>query len=154
MIEQKIEKLVMDHYAAALSAAELSGVQIIGAWQPGDGVKAAEDPRVPGVVTVKVYPRNYETPTVPDAQFQVDSSVLFRTDVDGDGRLFLSCCDVLTGKQHRWQKSQDGYYGDFLLPGEFQPTGFQMAGGDVGIDKENGIWTQSSTFNLYGIVTD
>lgn len=73
MTEQKIEKIVLDKLEAALSAEGITSLQFIGAWQPtedGD-VKALEDGQKAGVVAVKVTPRSYDTPTIPDGQFGV-----------------------------------------------------------------------------------
>lgn len=91
MIEQKIEKIVVDKLSSALSAAGIGDIQVMGAWQPaeGDGVKGLEDGTMAGILTVKVYPRQYETPTIPDGSMQVDVGLVSRTDVDWQGTGWL-----------------------------------------------------------------
>lgn len=42
-----------------------------------------------GILTVKVYPRQYETPTIPDGSMQVDVGLVSRTDVDWQGTGWL-----------------------------------------------------------------
>ncbi len=73
MTEQKIEKIVMDKFQSALSASGIDDIQIMGAWQKSDGgeIKGLEDGTKAGVIVVKVLPRSYETPTIPDGQFTV-----------------------------------------------------------------------------------
>ena len=73
MTEQKIEKIVLDKLAVALSNVGGDELQFIGAWQPaGEGdIKALEDGTKVGVVAVKAFPRTYDTPTIPDGQIQV-----------------------------------------------------------------------------------
>lgn len=82
MTEQKIERIVIEQLSAALEGAGVRGVQAIGAWQAedGDGLKAFESGRASGVLGVKASPRQYETPTVPDAAIQVDVSLTVRAD--------------------------------------------------------------------------
>lgn len=66
MIEQVIEQKVIHALEQALEGVD---AQFYGAWQTYD-VKALQDSSE-AVVGVKVLPRSYETPTVPDAQIQV-----------------------------------------------------------------------------------
>jgi len=54
---------------------------------------------------------------------------------------------------HTWQKSYQAYSTDFQIEDEFQPTGFNLESGDVGLDKEACIWQYTQTFNLYGIIS-
>ena len=40
----------------------------------------------------------------------------------------------------------------FEIENEFLPTGFNIAGGDCGIDKQNDLWQYTQSFNLYGVI--
>lgn len=43
MIEQKLEKTLMDAIAGKLASAGITGYQVVGVWQPAaDGLKAIE----------------------------------------------------------------------------------------------------------------
>lgn len=154
MTEQKIEKIVLDRLQDALSAVAGDELQFIGAWQPADegDIKSLEDGTKVGVVAVKALPRIYDTPTIPDGQIQVQISLTMRADVDSDGKTYLDVTDALQKVTHRWQKSYANYAEDFAISDEFQPTGFNIDSGDVGLDKENCVWTFSQSFTLYGII--
>lgn len=116
-------------------------------------MKGLEDRLSDGVVGVKVSPRTYETPTVPDGQFAVDLTLTIRSDVDADGQLYLEATQAVSQMIHNWQKCQARVEADFSLGGEFVPTGFQITDGDCGLDRENVIWQYSQSFALYGIIT-
>ena len=143
MIEQKIEKIVIDKFSNALSAVGIDDIQIVGAWQPseGDEVKGLEDGTKAGLLTVKTYPHQYETPTIPDGMMQVDVVLVSRADVDWQGTNWLSATDAVNDVLQAWQKTYDAYKTDFEIEDEFMPTGFNIAGGDCGLDKANGVWT-------------
>lgn len=51
-----------------------------------------------------------------------------------------------------WQDSYSAYAPVFAVPGEFDPTGFNLAGGDCGLDRQAGAWQYAQSFNLYGII--
>lgn len=154
MIEQKIEKIVIDKFSNALSAVGIDDIQIVGAWQPskGDEVKGLEDGTKAGLLTVKTYPRQYETPTIPDGMMQVDVVLVSRADVDWQGTNWLSATDAVNDVLQAWQKTYDAYKTDFEIEDEFMPTGFNIAGGDCGLDKANGVWTYTQSFNLFGVI--
>ena len=154
MTEQKIEKIIIDSISAALSAAQIDGLQIIGAWQVADDgdIKALEDGSKRGVITVKVMPCTYDTPTIPDGQMAAQISLAMRADMDGDGKGYLDVTEVLSGLIHSWQKSFDTYAAAFEISGEFTPTGFQITDGGCGIDRESCVWEYSQTLDIIGII--
>lgn len=130
-------------------------MQFIGVWQTvGDGnIKALESSKYGAILGVKVYPRTYETPTVPDGMFQVDISLTVRADVDYTGQDYLRITQVVSDVLHTWQKSFSDYNTDFAIEDEFLPTGFNLESGDVGLDKEACIWQFTQTANLYGVIS-
>lgn len=77
----------MDKISAALDDAGIQSHQIIGAWQIAnpDELKSLENSDAENVVSVKVMPRQYDTPTIPYAQFLVQLTVLTRAELDKDG---------------------------------------------------------------------
>ncbi len=155
MTEQKIEKIILDKFNDAFATSNVNGYQLIGAWQAvEDGqVKAIEEGTSKIILGVKVYPRSYETPTIPDGQFQVDISLTVRAEVDSTGQDYLEVTQIVSNILHTWQKSYQAYSTDFQIEDEFQPTGFNLESGDVGLDKEACIWQYTQTFNLYGIIS-
>ena len=154
MIEQKIEKIVIDKLSSTLSASGIDDIQIVGAWQPSedDEVKGLEDGTMAGLLTVKTYPRQYDTPTIPDGSMQVEITLLSRADVDWQGTNWLSATDAVNDVIQAWQKTYNTYKTDFEIQDEFMPTGFNIAGGDCGLDKANGVWTYTQSFNLFGVI--
>lgn len=154
MTEQKIERIVLDKLEAALSAAGVDGIQMMGAWQvSGNGdLKSLEDGTKMGVVGVKVYPRAYDTPTIPDGKFQVDVSLTVRAEVDGGGNGYMDATAAVSETIHAWQKSFSEYAEDFAIEDEFIPTGFNIESGDIGLDRESCIWQFNQSFTLYGII--
>ena len=91
MTERKIEKIILDKFNEAFATSNVNGYQLIGAWQAvEDGqVKAIEEGTSKIILGVKVYPRSYETPTIPDGQFQVDISLTVSAEVDSTGQDYL-----------------------------------------------------------------
>lgn len=155
MTEQKIEKIILDKFNETFATSNVNGYQLIGAWQAvEDGqVKAIEDGTSKIILGVKVYPRSYSTPTIPDGQFQVDISLTVRAEVDSTGKDYLEVTQLVSNILHTWQKSYQAYSIDFYIEDEFKPTGFNIESGDVGLDKEACIWQYTQTFNLYGIIS-
>ena len=154
MTEQKIEKIVLDKFDAAFQEAGINNIQLIGAWQPAqDGdLKAIEEGTKTGMLGVKVYPRTYDTPTIPDGVFNVDISLTIRAEVDNKGVDYLATTELVSNILHAWQKSYAAYATDFNIENEFQPTGFNLESSDVGLDKENCVWQYNQSFKLYGII--
>lgn len=154
MTEQKIEKIVIDKFKSAFEQANIEDVQLVGTWQVAEegNIKAFEDKTATGILAVKVYPRTYETPTIPDGQFQVDVSLIVRADKDATGQGYLGMTQLVSDILHAWQKSYASYAEDFAIENEFQPTGFNLESGEVGLDKEARIWQYTHTFILHGII--
>lgn len=152
MIEKDIEARVIGIMGEALSGAGVEGVQIVGAWQTAnDGrIKALEGESV-GILTVRANPRQYETPTIPDATIEVELSLVVRSDVDATGSDYLAIAEVVADVLQRWQASYVNYHDDFVVEG-FEPTGFRQLGGDVGVDAQNCIFSYSQGFTLNGII--
>lgn len=149
MIEADLEKIVIDSFKAVL---EDYDTQIYGTWQTTDDAnKSEEEDGVESVLTVKALPRSYETPTVPYASFSFQVALVVRSDVDFNGRNYLGITDLVSTKMQEWQKSYGSYSEDFTTD-NFEPTGFQLDGGDCGIDKANYVWSYIQNFTLYGII--
>lgn len=125
MIEQKLEKIIVEKIQAAFLSAEIPDVQIIGAWQPDtDGPKAKEETDAEAILAVNVSPRLYETPTIPDAQFNVSLALAVRAECDQGGTDWLHITEAVSGILQTWQKGFNAYATDFAIEGEFVPTGF------------------------------
>ena len=105
MIEQKIEKKVIDVLTTTLND---GNIQIIGAWQPDfGGLKSMQEYNSDAIITIKAYPRTYETPTIPYATFQVDVSLTMRADVDAGGVSYLETTKKISDVLQEWQNKFD-----------------------------------------------
>lgn len=153
MLEKDIEQKVIDKIASAFADNAINGIQIVGAWQTVDvdQLKAHEETGK-GACTVKVYPRQYATPTIADASMQIDVNLLVRSDVDTRGADFLQVTEALASIFQTWQHSYSNYHDDFVIADRFEPTGYQQDGGDIGNDSANGIWTYSMSMTLNGVI--
>lgn len=91
MIEKELEEGIISRFECALSASGIERIQVTGTWQPSsDGaVKGLEDGTSSGIVAVKVLPRQYETPTIPDGSVQVEVQLIMRSDSDPTGTAYL-----------------------------------------------------------------
>ena len=152
MTEKNLEKKIIDALCDALEAASVSGVQIVGAWQPAavGEIKAQES--LTAVLTVKVQPRSYSAFTMRECEFPVDIRLDFDAGDDPDGEKFLAAADVVSGVLNSWHKSYNAYFNAFNIEGEFLPTGMMLGGGDAGIDRSAKIWTYAPAFTLQGVI--
>lgn len=76
-----------------------------------------------------------------------------RADVDSTGTDYLDVTEIVSTVTHKWQKSFGDYATDFTIESEFQPTGYNLESGDVGLDRESATWTFAQSFTLYGIIS-
>lgn len=154
MIEKDLEKRIIDKIRAAMEAAGVTDVEYLGAWQPAPagGIKDNEDGHVCAYVTVKAYPRSYDTPTIPDTTIDIDVSLLVRADIDADGHGYVEMTSTIADLFERWQKSYSGYHDDLTVDG-FEPTGFRQGGGDIGKDADRCLWTYQMRISINGIIT-
>lgn len=152
MTEKNLEKKIIDALDAAFTAAGVSGVQFVGAWQPAavGEIKAQES--LTAVLTVKVQPRSYSTFTMMECEFPVAIQLDFDAGDDPDGEKFLAAADVVASVLGSWHKSYNAYFDAFEIPDEFLPTGMVLGGGDAGIDRTAKIWTYSPIFTLQGVI--
>lgn len=152
MIEQVSEKKIVDALSAALP--ETANITVIGAWQPStDGaIKSLEDGTAEGYLTVRMQPRSYETPTIPTAQIACTISLAMRAEVDADGQNYLAVTDAVTNVLQQWQNDISAVVSTFGIEGKFDATGFQLTGGDAGIDKANKVWSWAQSLIVYGVV--
>lgn len=151
MVEQKIEKIIIDKFAAALEAANVEGLQIIGAWQTAAAVKALEEAYVRGYLSVKVQPRAFQTYTVSDGELTVRVELNIKAELDAKGVDYLTITNILTNVLAAWHKSYAVGKADFELEDEFLFTGFRLDGGDCGIDRDHNTWTWMQGFTIQGI---
>ena len=150
LIEAEIEKVVLEQMQPAIQ--QISGVQVIGTWQATDEttLKGNED-KPKAVLVVKAFPRSYDTPTIPDAVFQVEVSLAVRTDIDFNGKTYLDITTLVSDVLQDWQNNFDSL-SVFDVQGYFSVTGLNLTGGDCGLDRDNGVWQYSQGFSVYGIV--
>lgn len=149
MIEQVIEKIVVDRLVEAV---EDDDIQVIGTWQKAtNGLKSNEDYSSKGVVVVKAYPRSYETPTIPSCAIDIEVTLNIRADVDFNGNDYLDITDKINQVFQEWQNDFTSYEQLFNIQ-EFIPTGYQLNGGNVGMDRNECIWTVQQSMIIYGQV--
>ena len=149
MIEADLEKIIINNFKNVLKDYD---TQIYGTWQATDiENKSEEENGVESVLTVKALPRSYDTPTIPYASMSFQIALVVRSDVDFNGKDYIGITELVSMKMQEWQKSYGAYRDDFTTE-NFEPTGFQLDGGDCGIDKTNYVWTYVQNFTLYGII--
>lgn len=156
MIEQLVEKRVLDRLTAALEAAGVDGIAAFGAWQVSDeGVaKDVETAADGGVLSVKVEPRQYATPTIPHATLAATVALTLRAETDPRGLTRLAVAEALAAVLFAWQDSFSAFAADFDGIDGFRPCGFALSGGDVGLDRNAAAWTFSQSFTINAILTN
>lgn len=152
MTEKNLEKKIIDALVAALGAASVGDVQIVGVWQPATVGEIKAQEHLAAVLTVKVQPRSYSTFTMMECEFPVTIQLDFDAGDDPDGEKFLAAADVVASVLGSWHKSYDAYFNAFEIPGEFLPTGMVLGGGDAGNDRSAKIWTYAPAFTLQGVI--
>lgn len=150
MTEKKIEDILIEKIKTAIDD---DSIQIIGSWTTLDNIrKAVEDGEKSGYISVKTYPRAYESYTNPECTINVELTVNIRADIDYDGKTYLDMSEKILNVLYHYQKTYDNVYNDFLIEGEYTPVGFRLDSGDCGIDKENCLWTVSQNCVFFGII--
>lgn len=155
MTEQQVEKRVIDLLSAALDEAGVSGVRAFGAWQVSDeGVaKDVETAADGGLLSVKVAPRQYATPTIPHATLSATVALTLRAETDPRGLTRLAVAEAVASVLHAWQDSFAAFAADFADIDGLRPCGFRLDGGDVGLDRDAATWTFSQSFTINAILT-
>ena len=150
LIEAQIESVVVEKLKTVLE--DFEDVSIVGTWQPEDDdeLKGMEEKPM-AVIGVKAFPRSYETPTVPSTEIQVAVSMAVRSDADFNGMNYLGLTEQISDVFQEWQ-NEFSSLGDFNITGKFDVTGFNLTGGDCGIDKDTKCWQYVQGFTVYGIV--
>ena len=146
MIERDLEKTIIDAFKDSLNE---ENIQYIGAWQP-DNIKGFENSNDESYITVKVQPRNYDSPTIPTAQFTVSLTLTTRAEIDITGDNYLKLAERIADKLSQWQDSLQQCIND-LSTNNCHVTGFQLSGGDVITDKENCVFQYTHQFIVYGV---
>lgn len=150
LVEALIEGVVVQRLKEAVG--DFDGVSVVGTWRPSDGpeVKGLDD-KAEAVVGVKAFPRQYETPTVPSAEIQLAVSMSVRSDVDFGGEDYLGLTEKISEALQEWQNDFSSLSA-FDVEGKFKTTGFNLTGGDCGLDRETRCWQYVQGFTVYGIV--
>ena len=80
MIEQKIEKMIVDKITSIFTDNGIDDFRVYGSLQP-DILKGIEDVSSI-VVVVKANPRSYQSPTIPTCQIDFEVQLTLRADID------------------------------------------------------------------------
>lgn len=155
MVEQVIESGIIEALTAALEAADVSGIQAIGAWQPVTDdeadPKGIESATAAGYLSVKALPRAFDTYTMGDGSIGVTVELNMRAEVDAKGADYLTATSALTDVLYAWHKSFDSGQAVFDIENEFLFTGFRLDGGDCGLDRDHAMWTWRQTLTIQGV---
>lgn len=151
MIEQLVEKRIMEKIEAALAAANVSGIEVVGAWQVEDS-KGIETADLGGIVAVRVNPREYQGYLTHDAALSCVVTLTVRAETDATSALRLAATDALTALLSRWHYVVEDVAADFAGIDGFDPVGFRLDGGDVGLDRASSAWNYSHNFTLRGVI--
>lgn len=149
MIEQKLEKNVIDKLTSIFTNNGISDFEVYGSLQP-DIMKGVEgDSSI--VVVVKANPRSYQSPTIPTCQIDFEVQMTLRADIDYGGKNYLDVCDILLEQFEKWQKCLDDAHQDFSTP-KFSMVGFQLENGNNAADPDKVVWQYKHNFTVYGVV--
>lgn len=150
MIESDIEEKVISVLKELFK--EKDDIQIVGCWKPSDNqnIKGEEDSDL-CIIGVKTFPLSYETPTIPYASIPTTISMAVRADVDFKGINYLEITSRISNALQKFQNNFQDAEDTFKLDG-FEFTGFQLDGGDCGMDKANCVWQFQQSFTIYGII--
>lgn len=153
MIEASIEAKVIDVLNELFN--DYEDIQVVGCWKTGNDehMKGEEDTDL-CVIGVKTQPRSYETPTVPYASMTTIISMAVRADVDFNGINYLEITSRISNALQKWQNNFHEAEDEFKIDNEFDFTGFQLEGGDCGMDKDNCVWQFQQSFTIYGIINN
>lgn len=148
MIEQKIEKRVLDKIDGIFKQNGIKDYQLYGSLQP-EILKGVETESAI-LVVVKASPRSYSSPTVPTCQIDFEVQLTLRADIDYGGKNYLDVCDLLMNQYETWQRCLDDAHDDFTLP-EFSMVGFQLGNGSNAADPDKVVWQYKHNFTVYGV---
>lgn len=154
MIEAKLEKIFVERLKAELDG---MGIQVCGTWDVAslDDVKAEEDEDAVGVLVVKTSPRQYRTPTVPDATINGGISLTVRGDVDYNGQVYLNAVQKIMREMERLQKCWHDAHQIYSMPEEgWTVTGFQLTQGDNTLNPTTKVWNYTHSFVVYGVIDE
>lgn len=152
MIEADLENKLKTKIAAVFEAAGITDIQIIGSLDVAE-IKSAEEDGRTGCLAVKMQPRSYPSPTVPECTVNAALALTVRADVDYGGHKYLEIMDTLMNQFQKWQQCLDEAHEDFTTPG-FEMTGFVLNDGSTAIDRSAVIFQYSHSFTLYGIINN
>ena len=151
IIEQEIEKRIVEAIGRALDGNGIHGIQVTGSLQTGL-IKAVEDGECSGLIVVKVKPRSYQTPTTPECQIPVSVVFTSRADVDYDGKSYIGVSGVLLDIFTQWQRCLDDVHSLFGIESRFDCTGYQLADGDTTVDPSGKTWGYTHDMSIYGVI--
>lgn len=155
MIEQTIEKRIIDRLQSALADVGVERYFVTGRLVPSENaVKGIENGDNDVIVVVRTQPRQYSTPTIPTCQLNFDINVLVRADTDYSGKTYLDVTDAIMGVLQHWQKCYRDTHDEFTIEGEFQCAGFQLGSGTFGLDQTGKVWNYTHTLAVFGVVAD
>lgn len=155
MVEQLIEKIIIDKIEAALADASIEGVQILGAWQPVTDAaadpKSIEEPGARGYISIKVGSRGYDKFLDAEGALDVRLELNMRAEADAKGGDYLAVTRIVCAVIQAWHRSFSVGEMDFNIPDKFLYTGFRMDAGLPGIDRTHCVWTWIQPFVITGI---
>lgn len=134
MIEKDIEEKIIETLKTLVGD---DTIQYLGGWSTGGEyeLKDEEEDEKVGYITVKVSPRFYEMPTIPQCTINIKVGMVVRSDIDYNGKTYLDLVECLMGKFEKWQKCLSDAHSDFEVDG-FEFCGFQLDEGSSGIDRQ------------------
>lgn len=154
MVEQKLEKKAMEKIEAALEAAGISTIQVVGSLQPETDLKMVEKEDANGVVILKAAPRSYASPTIPTCEIAIGVNATIRADVDYNGMQYLDVASKIMDVLQHWQRCYDDTHNDFTVDGEFDCTGYQLDAGTFSFDRSDKVWQYSHQMTVFGVVLE
>ena len=75
-----------------------------------------------------------------------------RAESDADGQGYLGVTEIITNILQSLHDSLDAACVAFDVAEKISTSGFQLTGGDVGLDKSARTWTWTQGIIIYGVV--
>ncbi len=154
LIEAEIEKIFVEKFQKAL---ERYNIQVVGSWDikrlTDENVKGEEEANVNGVLAVKISPRQYATPTVPDTTINGAISLSVRADVDWSGEMYLGVVAEIMTELEKLQECYCSTHSEYSIPElGYCVTGFQLGQGDSSVNPTSKIFGYTHNFTMFGVI--
>lgn len=153
IIEQELEKRILNAIQDKLTENNITGIQLSGSLQTEENnIKAKENGSSTGYLIVKVNPRQYSSPTIPECEIPISVALTVRSDIDFDGKTYMDVFGVLISIFEQWQKCLSDVHTLFTIEDNFNVTGYQLNAGNCPLDANSKVWGYTHDMTIFGVI--